>query len=96
MDTRQKLETALKEAMRSGDDMRRQNIRMVMSAVKLIEVEKGPKLDEAAVIAVSRKNSSRARKRTRMHKKQTAPIWRKKPERNCFSGDLSPTAVDTR
>jgi uncharacterized protein len=55
MDTRQKLETALKEAMRSGDDMRRQNIRMVMSAVKLIEVEKGAKLDEAAVIAVIQK-----------------------------------------
>jgi uncharacterized protein len=55
MDTRQRLETALKEAMRAGDDMRKQNIRMVMSAVKLNEVEKGTRLDDAAVIAIVQK-----------------------------------------
>lgn len=55
MDTRQKLETALKEAMRSGDDMRKQNVRMVLSAVRLTEVEKGTPLDEAGVIAVIQK-----------------------------------------
>jgi uncharacterized protein len=55
MNTRQKLETALKEAMRTGDDMRKQNIRMVMSAIKLSEVEKGAQLDDAAVIALVQK-----------------------------------------
>lgn len=55
MDTRQKLETALKEAMRSGDDMRKQNIRMVLSAVKFNEIEKGGPLDDAAVIGVIQK-----------------------------------------
>jgi uncharacterized protein len=55
MDTRQNLETALKDAMRSGDNMRRQNIRMIMSAVKLAEVEKGARLDDAAVIAIVQK-----------------------------------------
>ena len=55
MDTRQKLDTALKEAMRSGDNMRKQNVRMVMSAIKLNEVEKGSPLDEAGVIAVIQK-----------------------------------------
>ncbi len=55
MDTRQKLETALKDAMRSNDEMRKQNVRMVMSAIKLNEVEKGTKLDEAGVIAIIQK-----------------------------------------
>jgi uncharacterized protein len=52
METRQKLETALKEAMRSGDTMRKQTVRMVLSAVKLAEVEKGSALDDASVIAI--------------------------------------------
>ncbi len=55
METRQKLETALKDAMRSNDEMRKQNVRMVMSAIKLNEVEKGSKLDEAGVIAIIQK-----------------------------------------
>lgn len=55
METRQKLETALKDAMRSGDDLRKQNVRMIMSAVKLNEVEKGAPLDEAGVIAIIQK-----------------------------------------
>ena len=55
MDTRQKLEAALKDAMRSGDEMRKQSVRMVMSAVKLSEVEKGSKMDEAGILAVLQK-----------------------------------------
>lgn len=55
MDTRFKLETALKDAMRSGDEMRKQNVRMVLSAVKFSEIEKGTRLDEAGVIAVVQK-----------------------------------------
>src|SRR5512133_317983 len=55
MDTRQKLETVLKEAMRANDEMRKQNVRMVMSAIKLNEVEKGTRMDEAGVIAIIQK-----------------------------------------
>lgn len=55
MDTKEKLQTALKESMRSGDEMRKQNIRMVMSAIKLNEVEKGTSMDEAGVIAIIQK-----------------------------------------
>ena len=55
MDTRQKLETALKDALRSSDELRKQNVRMVMSAIKLIEVEKGTRLDEAGVIGIIQK-----------------------------------------
>jgi uncharacterized protein YqeY len=55
MDTRQKLEAALKNAMRSGDTMRKQNVRMVLSAIKLNEIEKGAALDEAGVISIIQK-----------------------------------------
>lgn len=50
-----KLETALKDAMRSGDEMRKQNVRMVLSAIKFNEIEKGARLDEAGVIAAVQK-----------------------------------------
>lgn len=55
METRQKLQTALKDAMRSGDNMRKETVRMVMSAIKLSEVEKGTTLDEAGIMAVLQK-----------------------------------------
>ena len=55
MDTRQKLEAALKESLRSSDNMRKQNVRMVLSAVKLLEVEKGSPPDDAAVIGIVQK-----------------------------------------
>jgi uncharacterized protein YqeY len=55
METRQKLENELKDAMRSGDDMRKQNIRMVLSAIRLLEVDKGAKLDDAGVMTIVQK-----------------------------------------
>jgi uncharacterized protein YqeY len=55
METRQKLDTALKEAIRSNDEMRKQNVRMIMSAVKLSEVDKGARLDEAEVLGIIQK-----------------------------------------
>jgi uncharacterized protein len=55
MDTRQQLDAALKDAMRANDEMRKQTVRMVLSAVKFAEVEKGARLDDASVIAVIQK-----------------------------------------
>lgn len=55
MDTRQKLDTELKDALRSGDESRKQNIRMILSAIRLSEVEKGQKLDDAAVLTIIQK-----------------------------------------
>ncbi len=55
METRQTLDKALKDAMRSNDDMRKQSVRMVISAIKLAEVEKGTKLDDAAILAIVQK-----------------------------------------
>ena len=55
MDTRQKLDAALKDAMRTNNTMQRATVRMVLSAVKLAEVEKGSALDEAAVLTILQK-----------------------------------------
>lgn len=53
--TRQTIEQALKEAMRNNDEVARRTLRMILSAIKLAEVEKGTTLDEAALIAVLQK-----------------------------------------
>jgi uncharacterized protein YqeY len=55
MVTKSELETALKEAMRSGDALRKTTVRMVLSAVKLAEIDKGNPLDEAGILAVLQK-----------------------------------------
>lgn len=55
MTSRGQFEADLKDAMRSGDDVRKRTLRMVLSAIKLAEVEKRGELDEAATIAVLQK-----------------------------------------
>jgi len=49
------LETALKEALRSGDDLRKNTIRMVLSAIKLVEIDKGAPLDETGISLILQK-----------------------------------------
>jgi uncharacterized protein YqeY len=46
MPTKSELEDQLHQAMRQGDDLRRRTLRMVLSAVKLAEVERRGELDE--------------------------------------------------
>ena len=55
MTTKTELENALKEAMRSGDEVRKRTIRMAISAIRLSEVEKGKPLDEAGLMAILQK-----------------------------------------
>lgn len=55
MDTRQKLEEALKDAMRSKDESRKKVIRLALSAIKFADSEKGVKIDEAAVQTILQK-----------------------------------------
>ncbi len=54
MDTKQKLELALKDAMRSGDKTAKNVIRLVLSNLKLVEVDRGDQ-DESGVIALIQK-----------------------------------------
>jgi uncharacterized protein YqeY len=55
MTTKNELETFLKEAMRSGDDVRKRTLRMALSAIKLAEIDKGQALDETGIAAILQK-----------------------------------------
>jgi uncharacterized protein YqeY len=55
MNTKEKLENQLKEAMRSGDQMRKQTIRLALSSIKLAEIDQGKPLDENKVLAILQK-----------------------------------------
>ncbi len=55
MDTKTHLNNAVKEAMKSGDTRRRDTLRMALSAIKQIEVDKRISVDEAGVLAVLQK-----------------------------------------
>ena len=55
MITKNELETYLKEAMRSGDDVRKRTLRMILSAIKLAEIDKGQTLDETGIAAILQK-----------------------------------------
>ena len=49
MDTKAKLNESMKEAMKSGDDLRKRTIRMVLAAIKQVEVDKRIELDDMAI-----------------------------------------------
>jgi uncharacterized protein YqeY len=53
--TKETFETGLKEAMRSKDEVRKRTFRMILSAVKLAEVEKHAALDEPALLGILQK-----------------------------------------
>jgi uncharacterized protein YqeY len=55
MDTKAKLNESMKEAMKSGDDLRKRTIRMVLAAIKQVEVDKRTDLDEMAVTGLIQK-----------------------------------------
>lgn len=53
--SRERFETELRQAMRSGDDLRKRTLRMVLSAIQLAEVERHGPLEEAALVAILHK-----------------------------------------
>jgi uncharacterized protein YqeY len=55
MDTKEKLEIALKEALKAGDDVRKRTVRMVLAAVRQVEIDRQVKLAEAAVLSIIQK-----------------------------------------
>lgn len=55
MDTKQKLQEALKDAMRAKDEPRKRTIRMALSNIKLAEIDRGEELDQNAVLAILQK-----------------------------------------
>jgi uncharacterized protein YqeY len=55
--TRETFETRLTEAMRTKDELGKRTFRMILSAVKLAEVEKRAALDEPALLGVLQKEA---------------------------------------
>ncbi len=55
MPIKTQLETALKDSMRSGDEIQKRVLRMALSAIRLTEIDKGVELDDPAVLAILQK-----------------------------------------
>jgi uncharacterized protein YqeY len=55
MSTKEQLESALKDAMRSGDDLRKRTLRLALSSIRLAEIDTGKPLDDAGVTAILQK-----------------------------------------
>jgi uncharacterized protein YqeY len=55
MDTKTRLNDALKESMKAGDEVRKRTIRMVLAAIKQVEIDRRIMLDEPAVLSILQK-----------------------------------------
>lgn len=55
MDTKTQLNEAVKQAMKSGDELRKRTLRMALAAIKQAEVDRRISLDETAVLAILQK-----------------------------------------
>jgi uncharacterized protein len=55
MDTKTELNQAVIAAMKSGDEVRKRTVRMVLAAIKQVEVDRRISLDEAAVLSILQK-----------------------------------------
>ena len=55
MNIKNQLNDSMKDAMKSGDEVRKRTVRMVLAAVKQAEVDKRVELDEMAVMNIIQK-----------------------------------------
>ena len=55
MNTKKQLESDLKDAMRSGDDLRKRTLRMALSAIKNSEIERRNHLGESDILGIIQK-----------------------------------------
>lgn len=55
MDLKTQLNESMKDAMKSGDKLRKRTVSMVLAAIKQVEVDKRIALDDLAVIALIQK-----------------------------------------
>jgi len=55
MDTKTQLNESMKDAMKTGDEVRKRTVRMVLTAVKQAEVDKQAALEDLAVVSLIQK-----------------------------------------
>jgi hypothetical protein len=73
MDIKIQLTDAMKEAMKSHDEVRKRTVRMALAAVKQVEVDKRTTLDDAAIIPLLQKEIKNRREAVEEAKKANRP-----------------------
>jgi uncharacterized protein YqeY len=73
MDIKTQLNESVKDAMKSGDEVRKRTLRMVLAAVKQVEVDKRTILDDMAVVALIQKEIKNRREAIEEAKKASRP-----------------------
>lgn len=73
MTIKNQLNESMKDAMRSGDEVRKRTVRMALAAVKQAEVDKRVELDDAAVMALLQKEIKNRRESIEEAKKANRP-----------------------
>jgi uncharacterized protein YqeY len=69
MNIKTQLNDSMKDAMKSGDEVRKRTVRMVLAAIKQAEVDKRAELDDVAVIALLQKEVKNRRESAEEAKK---------------------------
>ncbi len=73
MDIKTQLNNSMKDAMKSGDEVRKRTTRMALANIKQAEVDKRTTLDDAAVIALLQKEIKNRREALDEAKKANRP-----------------------
>lgn len=73
MDIKTQLNESVKDAMRSGDEVRKRTLRMVLAAVKQVEVDKQAAMEDLAVVALVQKEIKNRREAMEEAKKANRP-----------------------
>jgi uncharacterized protein YqeY len=73
MDIKTQLNESMKDAMKSGDKVRKLTVSMALAAIKQVEVDKRTALDDAAVISLLQKEVKNRREAIEEAKKANRP-----------------------
>ena len=73
MDIKTQLNNSMKDAMKSGDVVRKTTVRMALAAIKQVEVDKRVSLDDAAVMSLLQKEIKNRREAIEEAKKAERP-----------------------
>ena len=73
MTIKAQLNDSMKDAMKSGDEVRKRTVRMALAAVKQVEVDKRTELDDIAVMGLLQKEIKNRREAIEEAKKANRP-----------------------
>jgi len=73
MDTKTQLNESMKDAMKSGDEVRKRTVRMVLAAIKQAEVDKQTPVEDLAIVALIQKEIKNCREAVEEAKKANRP-----------------------